>query len=174
MKYLVKLFVVTFLIVNCTYAQAQDKIAYIDMKYILNSSDAGNSAQKYLTETFKKNQKKFTDLETSLKKEEIDLLGKKNVLTKEEYSKKADELRKKVTTYQNERRQSLEDIAKKRKDARDLLIKKIDPIIKKYINENGISLLIDKKNIVMGNSELDITKTITEQLNKEFPSINLK
>ena len=174
MKYLVKLFVVTFLIVNCTYAQAQDKIAYIDMKYILNSSDAGKGAQKYLTETFKKNQKKFTDLETSLKKEEIDLLGKKNVLTKEEYSKKADELRKKVTTYQNERRQSLEDIAKKRKDARDLLIKKIDPIIKKYINENGISLLIDKKNIVMGNSELDITKTIAEQLNKELPSINLK
>ena len=72
MKYLVKFFVVTFLFFVCTHVLAEQKIAYIDMKYILNSSDAGNSAQKYLTETFKKNQKKFTDLETSLKKEEID------------------------------------------------------------------------------------------------------
>jgi len=34
--------------------------------------------------------------------------------------------------------------------------------------------VVDKKNIVMGNAELDITNIIVEKLNKSFPSLNLK
>ena len=63
MKYLVKFFVVTFLFLNCTYASAEQKIVYIDVKYILNLSKAGKGAQDFLAKTFKANQKKFMDLE---------------------------------------------------------------------------------------------------------------
>ena len=47
-------------------------------------------------QTFSDNQKKFASLEKALKKEENDLLEKKSILSKEDYSKKADALRKKV------------------------------------------------------------------------------
>ena len=43
-----------------------------------------------------------------------------------------------------------------------------------YINENNITLVIDKKHMLGGNSEYDITKIIVENLNKELPSLNLK
>ena len=43
-----------------------------------------------------------------------------------------------------------------------------------YIKENGISLVIDKKNMVGGRTEYDITTIIVEKLNKELPSLNLK
>ena len=58
MKYFVRLFVVTLFFLISTYASAEQKIAYIDMKYILNNSKAGKGAQDFLQKTFKENQKK--------------------------------------------------------------------------------------------------------------------
>ena len=58
MKYLVKIFVVTFFILVSTYALAEQKIVYLDVKYVLNLSKAGKGAQDFLAKTFKNNQKK--------------------------------------------------------------------------------------------------------------------
>ena len=41
-----------------------------------------------------------------------DLLSKKNILSKEDYTKKSDTLRKKVIDYQSQRRTALDKIAK--------------------------------------------------------------
>tara|TARA_Y100000590_G_scaffold466822_1_gene643471 strand:+ start:1210 stop:1734 length:525 start_codon:yes stop_codon:yes gene_type:complete len=174
MKYFVKLFVVTLIVLVSKYAFADHKVVFLDMKYILNNSKAGKGAQDYLQKTFKENQKKFSDKEKELKDEEKDLLKNKTVLSKEEYQKRTDELRKKVIDYQSQRRLSLEKISKQRAEARKKLIEELDPILDKYINENSISLVIDKKNMVMGNKDLDITNTIVDLLNKELPSISLK
>ena len=76
--------------------------------------------------------------------------------------------------YQSTRRESLEKITNQRTEAREKLLENIDPILTKYISENGISLVIDKKNIFGGNTELDITGIIIEKLNKELTSLNLK
>ena len=88
MKYLVKFFVVTFLLLVSTYATAEQKIVYMDMKVVLNNSKPGKGAQDFLQKTFKANQKKFADLEKELKKEENDLLAKKTILTKRNIKKK--------------------------------------------------------------------------------------
>ena len=69
---------------------------------------------------------------------------------------------------------SLDKIATQRAEARETLIKKINPILKTYISEHNISLVIDKKSILGGNPDNDITKIIIEKLNKELPSLNLK
>jgi len=174
MKYLVKFFVVTFFVLVCTYSLAEQKIVYLDMKIVLNNSKAGKGAQDFLQKTFKENQKKYSDLEKKLKKEENDLLAQKTILSKEEYQKKTDTLRKKVIDYQSQRRASLDKIAAQRSEARQKLLKKIDPILSNYIKDNNISLVIDKKNTLGGNVNLDITNTIIEKLNKDLPSLNLK
>jgi len=174
MKYLVKFFVVTFLLLIYTHASAEQKVAYLDMKFVLNNSKAGKGAQDFLQKSFKENQKIFLDKEDSLKNEESDLLTKKTILTKEEYQKKTNDLRKKVIDYQSKRRTSLEKITTQRAEARQKLFEKLDPILKTYIKENDISLIIDKKNVLMGKTNLDITNIIVEKLNKEFPSLSIK
>ena len=174
MKYLVKFFVVTFLILICTYVSAEQKLAYLDMKFVLNNSKAGKGAQDFLQKSFKENQKIFLDKENALKKKESDLIVQKTILTKVEYQKKTDDLRKKVIDYQSQRRTSLEKITTQRAKARQILLKKLDPILNTYIKENDISLIVDKKNIIMGNTDLDITDIIVEKLNKELPSLSLK
>ena len=113
-------------------------------------------------------------MEKSLKKEENDLLTKKTILDKVEYTKKIDALRKKVIDFQSQRRAALDKIATQRAESREILIKKIDPILENYIKENDISLVVDKQNTLGGNPENDITKIITEKLNKQFPALDLK
>ena len=174
MKYLVKFFVVTFFLLVCTHTFAEEKIVVLDLTFVLNNSKAGKGAQDFLKKSFNDNAKKFSDMEEKLKNEEIDLLGKKTILTKEEYSKKSDALRKKVIDYQSQRRMSLDKIATQRAEARETLIKKIEPILETYVSENNISLVIDKRNILEVNPDNDITTVIVKKLNKELPSLNLK
>jgi len=173
-KYFVKFFVVTFLLLICTHASAEQKIVYMDLKFVLNNSKAGKGVQDFLQKSFKENQEKFSNLEIDLKKEEVDLLAKKSILSKEEYKKNSEQLRKKVVEYQVQRRVSLEKIANQRTESRKKLLKKIEPILDIYISENDISMVVDKKNVLGGHDDFDITNTIIEKLNKELPSISLK
>ena len=166
MKYLVKFFVVTFLLLVSTNVFAEQKIVVLDIKYVLNFSKAGKGAQDFLKKSFSNNQKKFSDIEKSLKKEEVDMLAQQTVLSKEEYTKKSDTLRKKVIDYQSQRRAAIDKIAKQRAESRETLLKRIEPIVDAYIKENKISLVIDKKIWLGGSSEIDITNAIIEKLNK--------
>ena len=95
MKYFVKFFVVTFFVLICTHSFAEQKIVVLDLTYVLNQSKAGKGAQDFLKKTFEDNQKKFSNMEKSLKKEESDLLAKKNILSKEEFEKKMNIKKKK-------------------------------------------------------------------------------
>ena len=95
-------------------------------------------------------------------------------MTKDEYQKKSDDLRKKVIDYQSQRRASIDKITTQRAKARKKLLEKLDPILQTYIKENNISLIVDKNNILMGNNDLDLTNIIIEKLNKELPSLSVK
>ena len=174
MKYSVRFIVVTFFLLICTNTFAEQKIVILDLKYVLNNSKAGKGAQDFLKKSFDNNAKKFADMEKKLKKEEADLLAKKTVLSKEEYTKKSDVLRKKVIDYQSQRRTSLDKIATQRVEARETLLNKINPILNDYIKENNISLIVDKSYTLGGSGENDITQIVIEKLNKELPSLNLK
>ena len=174
MKYLVKFFVVTFFLLICTHTFAEQKIVVLDLTYVLNQSTAGNGAQEFLKKTFDDNIKKFSGIEKALKEEEKDLLAKKNILSKEEYGKNMNSLRKKNIDYQTERRAAIDKITIQRAEARETLLKKLKPILESYIKENSVSLVVDKKYILGGGAQSDITKVIVEKLNKDLPSLKLK
>ena len=112
-------------------------------------------------------------MEKELKKEEDDLLAKRTVLSREEYTKKSNELRKRVIDYQTQRRTALDKIATQRAKSRETLVKTLDPIVQSYMKENNVSIVIDKKNTLGAQPTTDITKIIIEKLNKELPSLNL-
>jgi len=174
MKYLVKFVVVTFFLLISTTSFAEQKIVYIDMTFVLNNSKAGKGAQDYLKKAISDNQKKFADTEKKLKNEEADLIGKKNDMTKEEYKKYSDALRTKVIEYQKQRKEVFDKITKQRSDARKKLLEKVTPILENYANENNVSLVLDKKSLIISTPETDITNIIVEKLNTELPSLSLK
>ena len=52
-------------------------------------------------------------------------------------------------------------------------MKEITPILTEYVTKNNISILLEKKNIVIGKSNLDITKTILVLLDEKIDKINI-
>jgi len=174
MKSFIKVLITVIFLSISTNSFAEQKIVILDLSYVLNNSKAGKGAQDFLKKSFNDNVKKFKSLEESLKNQEKDLLTKKTVLTKEEYRNKTDELRKNVLDFQSQRRAALDKITTQRAESKDILLKKIDPLLNNYIKENNISLVVEKKSTLGGLPDIDITKLIVEQLDKELPTLNLK
>ena len=175
MKYFVKFFVITLLVLLCTYAQADNsQIRFINLKVILNESKAGKEAQAFLKKSAQENINKFKETEDYLKQQETDLISKKNVLSKEEYKKMADNLRKNVREYQKERDSKLKKISTLRSEARSKLISEIKPILAEYTKENNISIVFNSKDVLYADPELEVTKIIIKLLDKKLPSLNLK
>ena len=171
LKYIVKIFVITYLIFGITNSFAENKVVYIDMNRILNESKVGIFVEKELTKIHNAKLDNFKQIEEKLKKEEIGLISKRNIMAREDFDKKVKVLNEEAQKYQDERRKWFDEIAVKRNTARAEVLKSLDPIITNYFEKNQISLILYKRNIAIGNSELDITDTIIDELNKKLPSI---
>ena len=173
LKYIVKIFVITYLIFGITNSFAENKVVYIDMNKILNESKVGGFVEKELTKLHETKLDSFKKTEENLKKKEIDLISKRNILERNEFDAKVKLLNEDAQKYQAERRKWFDEIAVKRNTARAEVLKSLDPIITNYFEKNQISLIMYKRNIAIGNSELDITDTIIDELNIKLPSIKL-
>lgn len=157
-------------LINNLYA---DMPHYLDFKYILNNSVAGKKAQDNLQKKLKDGINSLNKKEKSLQEEEKKMIQQKKVISQEEYVKKVNDLRKKVSSLRTERNTLLEKISKDRSKARNELLKNLNPIIKDYMQEKKIRLVVDKKNIILADEKLDITKDIMEALNGKLKSIKL-
>ena len=67
----------------------------------------------------------------------------------------------------------MNEIGKSRIKATTKLITKLTPILEEYSKKNSIRIIVQKKNIVMGKKEDDITKDILELINQKVKNIKL-
>ena len=146
---------------------------YLDFKYILNQSTAGKGAQDFLKNKLSKGIKSLKEREKSLQNEEKEIIKQRKVTSAEDYKKKVTDLRNKVSKLQNERNKLLNDVAKQRAKAKSELLKNLNPIIKDYMKEKKIRMVLDKKSLLLADESLDITKDIINLLNKKLKSIKL-
>ena len=166
------LIILSLFFINSTSLKAET--FYLDFKLILNQSDAGKKANQALKSQLDQGFKKLKDREKQLQKEEKEIIQQKKLLSPEEYKSKISSLRKKVSALQTKRNKLLDEVAKQRNKARTELLKNLNPIIKEYMKGKKIRLVLDKKSILLADENLDITKEITELLNKKLKSIALK
>ena len=173
LKYIVKIFVITYLIFGITNSFAENKVVYIDMNRILNESKVGIFVEKELTKIHNAKLDNFKQIEEKLKKEEIGLISKRNIMAREDFDKKVKVLNEEAQKYQDERRKWFDGITVKRNNARAEVLEFLDPILTEHFEQNQISIMLYKRNIAIGSSELDITDAIIDELNKKLPSIKL-
>ena len=67
----------------------------------------------------------------------------------------------------------MQSVAKQRSKAKSELLKNLNPIVKNFMKEKKIRMVIDKKDVLLADEELDITNEIMKSLNKNLKSINL-
>ena len=171
--YFKKILLVLFIFFGINHSLFADNVYYLDFRYILNESDAGKKAQTTLKNKLEKGIQNLKNKEKKIQDEEKKLIQQKKIISEDEYKKKIGELRSKVNSLQKERNKLLETVAKQRNKAKNELLKNLNPIMKSYMSEKKIRIVIDKKQVLLGDDTLDITKDIIALLNKKLKSINL-
>ena len=139
----------------------------------MNESDAGKKAQTYLKNKLQNGVKKLKETEKTIQGEEKETIQQKKLISAEEYKKKVTTLRNKVATLQRERNKLLDDVAKQRTKARNEILRNLNPIIKEFMQEKKIRMVLDKKSLLLADENLDITQDIIKLLNKKIKSIKL-
>ena len=146
---------------------AEKKIAFIDIDMIMNKSEFGKKSYKKIDDDFDKENQKLLIIEKNLVSKEQEILRQKNVLSEEELNKKIIDLRKEINDFQSKKRLLNEKFNKMRLNKTNQMVQSLNLILSKYADENDISLVIQKKFIVIARSGLDITSEILKIFNKE-------
>jgi len=170
-----KKFFIVFIIFFATqnYLSA-NAVHYLDFKSILNESNAGKKAQETLKKKLDQGIKNIDAKTKKILDEEKKIIEQKKIISSEEYKKKVTALRKDVEELKNERAKLLKGIAVKRSKARKDLLKVLNPILKKYMLDNKIQMVIDKKNVLLADDTLNLTNNIMQLLNKNLKTINIE
>ena len=165
MKYLI---VIIFFFFNLSSIAYSSNIVYIDMNFILSNSNHGKLILKELENKNKTNIKELESKEKILKDLEKKITNQKNILSKDDLEKKINDLKKKIVVFnKNKDELSKEFNVYKNKQITDFM-KNIEPLVSDYIKKNSITIVLDKKNVIIGEKDFDITLKILEIVDKNI------
>ena len=147
---------------------AENKVAYLDLDFILSNTNVGKLLFEEIQKLESSKIKELNNQEQILKDEENQILASKNIISKDELNKNINEFQIKLKKYKNLKKNEINLLKKKRNEDILNLLKSINPLIEKYMRENSISILIDKKNIFIADKNYDITKNLIDLINNNL------
>ena len=157
--------VIIFFLFGVTNVWSSEKIAFLDVEFIINKSEPALVIIKKIEKIRDQETKKLREIENNLKKKNDELIKTKNLISEEELKKKILSLRDEAKSFDELRKKTITELNIKKNKELNEFLKLINPIIQEYMKEKSIDMIIDKKNIFMAKSNNDITKDILEIIN---------
>ena len=152
---------------------AENKIVYLDVQFVIDNSELGKFYKKKIKKIKDKNKTELKKDETIIKKKENEIKNQKNILSKEEINNKVKDLNELLKKYQIKISDNNKIILEEKRKYSSKILKTLNPIVASYVNKNNITLVIDKKNVLIGVKSLDITDKIIQILNAQTKEQNL-
>ena len=130
------------------------------MDKVISTSNSGASIFKQLADLNNKNLKFLKSEEKRFKEKEIKLISQKNIISETDFKNKINELKSEIKEYNQNRTKIIKDFNKLKVDNTNNLLKLINPILVKFSNDKDISIILQKKDLVIAKKELEITDEI--------------
>jgi Skp family chaperone for outer membrane proteins len=166
--------IIIFFSLTINSLKADEKVFFIDIDQVLSNTVAG----KELLNKLKKEEEiminKFKSNDDNFKNEEKKILAKKNLITENELTNEIKILQEKFQKYRTEKIKEIDDLKVKRNRNIVNFLRLINPIIEKYMSDNSIYMLIDKKNVFIANKDYDITKNLIELIDNQIRNVQIK
>ena len=166
LKKILIVFIIFFIFPLSSYAQ--NKVAYVDLDYLLANTNVG----KLLFTKLKNNENKlldeFNQKEKKLKEQENNILLTKNIISEEQLNINIENFQKKVQDYKILKSDQIEKLKSSRNNEILKLLNSINPLIQKYMDDNSIDILMDKKNIYIANKKYEITKNLILLIDENY------
>jgi outer membrane protein len=172
LKNLFLVFIIFFSSVLST--NANDKIVYLDINYILNNSKPGKSILSQLDTLNKNNIAELKKNELQIIEAEKAISIKKNIISDEEFKNEMIKLEKKIQIFKDKKNDLVQKFNKKKQDQISKFLTLINPLLEDFMKNNSIGLILDKKNIFISKSNYDITMEILKIVNENIKSISIE
>lgn len=161
-------FLILFFIFFFTNSYANNKVVFVDIDFLINNSTIGKKIIKKLENEDKKNIEILKKRETSLKNVEQEIKKKKNIISNEEFQKEINLLKTKISQFNSEKNIMVKNFKNLKNNELNNVLNEFNKIIQKYMTENSIDIVFDKKNIYIGKGSIDITLIILENIEKQL------
>ena len=173
MKYfLLSIFSLFLLFANTV--NSEQNIAFIDMDRVISKSNSGSSILNQLNDINNKNLIFLKKEEKKFKEKEAKLISQKNIISETDFKIKVNTLKVEIDKYNQNRNKIITEFKKLKVDNTNKLLKLINPILIKFSNEKKISILLQKKDLIIGKTELDITEEVIKIINTEVKEFKIR
>ncbi len=153
---------------------AQERIAVMDLGRVLVDSPAMQDIDKQLKAKDDALRADAKAKQTSFGERQTTLNQQRAILPPEQFSQKQRELATEMREYESEFKAKLRQLAASRNLAISKIEDKMEPIVKKVVNEVGASVLVEKKQVIFAAKELNITARVSQLLNQSLKSMKLE
>jgi len=172
MKFFLPIFLFFFIISSPVISD--QKIVFVDVDRLVSASKPGSSIIKQLKDINNKNLNFLKNEEKKFKEQEKKLIAQKNIIIEADFTNKVKKLKSEINDYNLDKKKMIEEFNKLKVENTNNFLKQINLILTKYSKENEISIILKKKDLIIGKSELDITEEIIKIINIEIKEFKIK
>ena len=159
--------VIFFLIVSNNLSFASQNVRFADIDLIVQNSEIGKKTLSKIEKINKSNIEKLTNFQKQLKDRENEIKIKKNIISEEEFKKEVENLKNQLAEFNKKKDLMVKEFSDLKNDELKALFAKINPIIQNYMKENSIEILMNSKNIFIGNIKADLTQLLINEINSK-------
>tara|TARA_B110000037_G_C16875247_1_gene405719 strand:- start:16 stop:534 length:519 start_codon:yes stop_codon:yes gene_type:complete len=170
-KFIILIF---FIFTQFNFVSANTNILFVDLDKIMTMSKPGLSIIKKLKEKNDKILNNFQLEQKKIKDKETKLVKQKNILSDKEFKSNLNKLKLEIDIYNKNRKNIINDFNKLKLETRNKFMTMINLILMNYAEEKSILMIFEKKNMIIGKSELDITDEITKIVNTEIKEFKIE
>ena len=168
MNFLKKLsLIISILYLSNTTVYASQNVRFADIDLIVQNSEIGKKTLSKMEKINKSNIEKLTNFQKQLKDRENEIKIKKNIISEEEFKKEVENLKNQLAEFNKKKDLMVKEFSDLKKDELEALFAKINPIIQNYMKENSIEILMNSKNIFIGNIKADLTQLLINEINSK-------
>jgi Outer membrane protein len=148
-------------------------IAVVDVQKIMQESNASKGVSKSFESLRDTYQKEISSLEDKLRKSEEELRKQQTVLAPDALATKRRDFEKQVADVQKTvqtRKRALENALN---EAMAVVHKSMVEVVAEVARERGANLVLARQQFVLVDTQLDVTDTVMERVNKKLPQVAL-
>ena len=149
-------------------SNAEQSVKFINIDLLVNETNIGNQMLNKIKNLDKENIEKLKSFEKEIKEIQEEIKLKKNVISEIEFEKEVNKLNKKILDFDNKKKKMVEELTNIKNKELNMFFENIKPIVQNYMNDNSIDMIINSKNIFIGNKNSDITADLIEKININF------
>ena len=166
-------FLIFFVFTSNNTTLAEINISFVDVDYIYSNSKIGKKIDNQLKSEKKKINDKLTSYQKNIKDEKEKLINQKKIISEEKFKNQAIDLEKQIKKYNKLISDNNNSFIKYKAEIKSLFLKKLMNIVREYAEVNSIQLVLNKKDIIIGQNAMDISNDILKLVNKKMNDIKL-